>query len=442
MSRFEECLKFTLPWEGGYVNNPYDSGGATNYGVTQETYNEYLMRHGKRSRDVRDITMEEISAIYREMYWDALDCDKLFVAPLDLVMFDTAVNFGVVGAVEFLQEALNVEVDGDFGPVTKQALGKASSVESAELICYGRLSYRDYRVMQKSSQHIFHSGWIRRDLALLDKVKPYNPRFNKMDVVETALAIAKLEQPVSGSSMETYGANAGPKVNRYLATAGYYPGVAWCSAFVYYCIKMACYRKGVDNIPFVPEGRCGYCPYVEQWARDMGVLYHNPKRGDAILLCDDISAYHIGFVLEVNGNQVITIEGNTNYAGSPEGIGIFIRRRYNNKYVRFVRWGELVLNTSTKKYKLYVSGEKVADCVLRNNRAYAPVRVMGEKLGYRVIWDQEKQAAYYDEYRVTNSDAMKIDGSLYAPVRDIVNSVDELGLFIMNNSDIYITKSS
>ena len=34
---FDDCLKFTLQFEGGFVNNPKDPGGPTNLGVTQAT---------------------------------------------------------------------------------------------------------------------------------------------------------------------------------------------------------------------------------------------------------------------------------------------------------------------------------------------------------------------------------------------------------------------
>jgi len=34
---FTAFLPFILRWEGGYVNNPADRGGATNKGVTEES---------------------------------------------------------------------------------------------------------------------------------------------------------------------------------------------------------------------------------------------------------------------------------------------------------------------------------------------------------------------------------------------------------------------
>ena len=50
---FKKALKFVLAREGGYVNNPNDKGGATNKGITQNTYNAYLQSKGRGTKDVR-----------------------------------------------------------------------------------------------------------------------------------------------------------------------------------------------------------------------------------------------------------------------------------------------------------------------------------------------------------------------------------------------------
>jgi hypothetical protein len=99
------ALKFTLLWEGGFVNNPLDPGGATNRGITQFTYNTYRINKHLPTHDVADIAEEEVQDIYYSMYWKPSQAE-LAVEPLAIVLFDTAVNFGVGGAIEFLQEAL------------------------------------------------------------------------------------------------------------------------------------------------------------------------------------------------------------------------------------------------------------------------------------------------------------------------------------------------
>ena len=54
---FKRALQFVLKWEGGYVNNPNDKGGATNKGITQNTYNAWLKSNGKAIKEaIKNIT--------------------------------------------------------------------------------------------------------------------------------------------------------------------------------------------------------------------------------------------------------------------------------------------------------------------------------------------------------------------------------------------------
>ena len=41
---FEASLKMVLKHEGGFVDHPKDPGGATNKGVTRQTYESFLGR--------------------------------------------------------------------------------------------------------------------------------------------------------------------------------------------------------------------------------------------------------------------------------------------------------------------------------------------------------------------------------------------------------------
>ena len=61
---FELALNFVLEREGGYVNDPDDKGGATNKGITQNTYNSWLKSVGKPAKDVKNITDAEVKEIY------------------------------------------------------------------------------------------------------------------------------------------------------------------------------------------------------------------------------------------------------------------------------------------------------------------------------------------------------------------------------------------
>ena len=50
---FKKALAFVLKWEGGFVNDPDDKGGATNKGITQTTYNSYLKSKKQKTKSVK-----------------------------------------------------------------------------------------------------------------------------------------------------------------------------------------------------------------------------------------------------------------------------------------------------------------------------------------------------------------------------------------------------
>src|SRR5512147_2295714 len=97
---FDIAINFVLQREGGYVNDPDDPGGETNYGISKKSFPNI---------DIKNLTVNEAKSIYREHYWDACGCDDI-PSPLDVVMFDTAVNMGVGTAKKL--SAISKSVDG------------------------------------------------------------------------------------------------------------------------------------------------------------------------------------------------------------------------------------------------------------------------------------------------------------------------------------------
>jgi len=127
--RFDDAFKIVLDFEGGYVNDPDDKGGATNYGITYNTLNNAKTKGWVPFNvTIQNIQLEHAKIIYRKGYWDAVQADSL-PHPLDLIMFDSAVNHGPNAAVKLLQKSLNVllpytelAVDGIIGPLTLRAI--------------------------------------------------------------------------------------------------------------------------------------------------------------------------------------------------------------------------------------------------------------------------------------------------------------------------------
>ncbi|GAB4161818.1 MAG: glycosyl hydrolase 108 family protein [Cyanobacteria bacterium J069] len=159
---FQEALRFTLRWEGGYVNHPADRGGETNRGITTATYRAYRQGKGLPVQSVQMITEDEVREIYERLYWQPARCGMM-QRPLAIAHFDTAVNFGVGGATMFLQELTGVPVDRVLGPRTQQAIAQAPHQDLAQQLCQARIDYRYRRVTRDVSQRVFLQGWLNRD---------------------------------------------------------------------------------------------------------------------------------------------------------------------------------------------------------------------------------------------------------------------------------------
>lgn len=126
--------------EGGFVNNPYDPGGATDEGVTQHNYDHWRTAHGQPLRSVRFIDPNEVEAIYRAWYWSPIQGDQL-PSGVDYCVMDGAVNSGPHQAIVWLQRAAGVDDDGRLGPVTLAAVKNANPKHLISDICDERLAF-------------------------------------------------------------------------------------------------------------------------------------------------------------------------------------------------------------------------------------------------------------------------------------------------------------
>ncbi|KIN72928.1 holin-associated N-acetylmuramidase [Sulfitobacter guttiformis] len=165
--------------EGGYVNDPDDPGGATNFGVTIHTMRRLgldLDRDGTiTSADVRRLTRVQAVDTFLEHYFSRPLIAEL-PPPLQATVFDMYVNAGS-NAVKILQGLLfemgyDVTVDGALGPQSLAAVRAAYRAGPDHLInAYGiarrnyyfrladrRTASRKYARTQAGGK----GGWIKR----------------------------------------------------------------------------------------------------------------------------------------------------------------------------------------------------------------------------------------------------------------------------------------
>jgi len=136
---FDRCLKFTLQFEGGFVNNPKDPGGPTNLGITQATLSTFLGRQASIA-EVKALTPDKVAPIYKLRYWDHVSGDEL-PEGIDLAVFDFGVHSGPQRGIIGLQRVVGVADDGKLGPVTLKAVSKVEPKSTINAICDERLGF-------------------------------------------------------------------------------------------------------------------------------------------------------------------------------------------------------------------------------------------------------------------------------------------------------------
>lgn len=174
MSRYADCLRHILAFEGGYTDHPADRGRATNRGITQATFDAYNTSRGLPPRPVRSITEAEVYAIYHEDYWQRCGGDGL-PPPLDLVVFDAAVQHGVERAVRWLQGEVGEAMDGLCGPKTLYSVRQYALRDGlpplVDALIDRRRAFYEQIVAHDPSQRVFQRGWANRVNALIDVIE-------------------------------------------------------------------------------------------------------------------------------------------------------------------------------------------------------------------------------------------------------------------------------
>lgn len=155
MNIFDSALRFTLQWEGGYVNDPDDPGGETKYGISKRAHPEV---------DIRNLTVAQAGEIYKREYWDSIGLDGVAeTRPLfALSIFDAAVNHGPVQAKKLAQKAAGTMADGIWGPLTRKAFRDRSDTVLVEMMCFYRRQYYKDLAGRKPAMEKFLKGWLRR----------------------------------------------------------------------------------------------------------------------------------------------------------------------------------------------------------------------------------------------------------------------------------------
>lgn len=165
MAKFEIALQHVLKNEGGYVNDPDDSGGETYKGIARRFHPTWK---GWYYVDKKDFANKDLDALISDFYytkfWEPLNIDGLVNQEIATSIFDFAVNAGVKTSAVLAQKATDVESDGEIGANTINAINSMdaelflSNFALAKIVRYASICKKS----PKNRKYFF--GWVCRTL--------------------------------------------------------------------------------------------------------------------------------------------------------------------------------------------------------------------------------------------------------------------------------------
>ena len=157
---------FILSFEGGFVNDPDDRGGATNMGVTIRTWRSVgYDKDGDGDIDVDDLRMltreDVVERVMRPHYWNRWKADLIRSQSLANILVDWVCASGANG-IKIPQRVLGVPADGIVGPKTLAALNARDPRKLFERIQAERRAFLRNLIAKNPRQKKYEEGWLRR----------------------------------------------------------------------------------------------------------------------------------------------------------------------------------------------------------------------------------------------------------------------------------------
>ena len=164
MAKIEKLIPFILKWEGGFVNDPADLGGATNKGVTIGTFTQFCKskdRPAPSVQDLKNISDSDWKEIIKSLYWDRWKADDIKSQSVANILVDWVWASGVHG-IKRPQRILGVTADGLVGSKTITALNALDAATAFKMIKEDRVKFIDEICKARPANERFRKGWLNR----------------------------------------------------------------------------------------------------------------------------------------------------------------------------------------------------------------------------------------------------------------------------------------
>lgn len=176
MADYTKAIRVVLEHEGGFVNDPVDPGGATNYGISLR----WLSKQGLLGDfdhdgdvdvdDIRKMTRERAVELYYKEWWLKYGYYQLVHDDLATKVFDLAVNMGAKQSGKLLQRAIaqfdsKIEIDGVVGPKTIIAANKIMGESLVVVLRMEAMEFYASLIKKNPEFEKYRRGWTRRAMA-------------------------------------------------------------------------------------------------------------------------------------------------------------------------------------------------------------------------------------------------------------------------------------
>lgn len=182
MAKFKDAITFVLDNEGGFVDDPNDPGGSTNYGISCKFLNKYcdkelltdIFGHNKNITpdEIKSLSRDNAIKIYEKCFWQKYPYEKINDQELATRVFDFTIHKNPYESHRILQSAFNkllpdnsafkIKIDGIIGPKTLKSINYKDS--KMILGRFKSLRADFYRILCLKNENLrqYLKGWLNR----------------------------------------------------------------------------------------------------------------------------------------------------------------------------------------------------------------------------------------------------------------------------------------
>lgn len=179
MADINKLVPILLKHEGGYVNDPVDKGGATNLGISENTWRR--LGHDKNGdgiideQDIKLLDKDDFKIILRIGYWDQWQADKIKNQSIANFLVDWVYNSGVWG-IKIPQRILGLKEDGTVGKLTLEAVNSFDQQALHSKLILARITFID-DIIRADIERV--ETKLKKKLTEKEKLKLTNKKFEK-----------------------------------------------------------------------------------------------------------------------------------------------------------------------------------------------------------------------------------------------------------------------